>query len=437
MGDTLFYDFPANVLGSFFIGLLSTGANLAALYPSPCATTGISALPLAFAPRGSTLQNHGELHLGLRTGYCGSLTTFSSWLLQVVVLMVGRAMPPGKLRGTHWVQALWAIYLGMAGPLLGLVVGQHTAIAAAAAWEAAGRQRQQQPKRDGELSAQATGTATVAAGAVPASKSAAQAAGPGGKTAAEAADSDSAAEPAGQAAPACTGTCSGTGDIPSVVLEMADGDLRPVSTTASASATATAISPHVPSPPPPPLQAPPRSSSRRSIAVSVRDGELLIDLAAGCVLCTLTGVSLAYAYADRTPPHAPDRQFWWWSILLGPAGCFARWHLSRLNGLREGAWLQYGTFAANVLGCVLVFVCEALLFRLGGSLGGGSQRVALQGLMVGTAGCLTTVSTYVVEIQKLALTSPLAAYKYFLVSTVVPVSLGLLVYGIPVWLGTR
>jgi len=47
-------------------------------------------------------QEHVALHVGLRTGYCGSLTTFSAWLLQCVQLLVG-----GSGRdGGQWAQVL-------------------------------------------------------------------------------------------------------------------------------------------------------------------------------------------------------------------------------------------------------------------------------------------------------------------------------------------
>ena len=38
--------------------------------------------PVAALPAAHPLQDAVALHVGLRTGYCGSLTTFSSWLLQ-------------------------------------------------------------------------------------------------------------------------------------------------------------------------------------------------------------------------------------------------------------------------------------------------------------------------------------------------------------------
>ena len=44
---------------------------------------------LVVLPESHPWQEHVALHVGLRTGYCGSLTTFSAWLLQCVELLVG------------------------------------------------------------------------------------------------------------------------------------------------------------------------------------------------------------------------------------------------------------------------------------------------------------------------------------------------------------
>lgn len=50
------------------------------------------------------LQNAKELHVGLRTGFCGSLTTFASWQLSVIQLLIG-----GKgYQGGQWDQFLVA-----------------------------------------------------------------------------------------------------------------------------------------------------------------------------------------------------------------------------------------------------------------------------------------------------------------------------------------
>ncbi|GIL58176.1 hypothetical protein Vafri_13024 [Volvox africanus] len=337
--------------------------------------------------------------------------------------MVGRSMPPGTVRGTHWVQGMWAIYLGISGPLFALILGQHAALAAAALWAAAEQTscRWQRPKRATDVPAfkpMGTLTAQIA-------------------KAKPLVEAEGAVDPAPEAAGAfgsVAASTEGNSPPPALVLEVVDGTLQPanaefVPTAATVDAGLAANTLSGPAPDSA-LPAPILESSRRLSCLS----KLLVDVAVGSSFLTLTGVSLAYAYLDRNTAAKGHRRYWWFSILLGPAGCFLRWHLSHLNGWRDG-WLQYGTFTANMLGCVLDFVCEALMFRLAGSLT-NTQQMTLQGLMVGTAGCLTTVSTYVVEIQKLALASPILAYKYFLASTVVPVALGILMYGIPAWTGT-
>lgn len=89
LGGALFTDLPANVLGSWAMGLFASGDILAANYHGSgfgleLAATSHPHLPaLAFLPPSSPLQKHKALALGLRTGFCGSLTTFASWILQV------------------------------------------------------------------------------------------------------------------------------------------------------------------------------------------------------------------------------------------------------------------------------------------------------------------------------------------------------------------
>ena len=78
-GGALINDFPPNVLGSFIMGLLASSDVLSKHLGHALD----AAAPLAALPRGSSLQAHTAFQVGLRTGFCGSLTTFSSWMTQV------------------------------------------------------------------------------------------------------------------------------------------------------------------------------------------------------------------------------------------------------------------------------------------------------------------------------------------------------------------
>ncbi|KAG2482876.1 hypothetical protein HYH03_018220 [Edaphochlamys debaryana] len=386
-------------------------------------------------------QRHTALHLGLRTGFCGSLTTFSSWVLQIVVLMVGRTSS-GHPHGTQWVAGLWAAFLGLAGPLVALVLGQHTALAFVPLWQ---RHR-----------------STDAAGK--ASSRGRSARGKGGRAVAEAIEQAARDTEAGGAGSSSADSASQNGTPGPEDTPLEPPPLVMVSTqlvSVGSSGTRGAAGAAAPEPrietvaqaldeaaaelatavdAGPPAAAPPLPEPAREPLVSV-----LSDVAAAATLLTLTGVSAAYAYLDRTGGAGgdPGRRFLWLAVLFGPPGCILRWYLSRFNtapaawtALGGGwGWLQLGTFVANLAACLLNFVAEAVIFRLGGR---GSltqlQTVCLQGLMTGTAGCLSTVSTWVVELQKLSLgASPAGSYRYALTSLVLPIALGLLIYGLPAW----
>jgi fluoride ion exporter CrcB/FEX len=115
----LFQDLPANILGCFIIGMLSNGDTLASVLRLPFARTDLAALPA-----GSALQRHTSLHVGMRTGLCGSLTTFASWELQTVLMAVGGT----KIKlGAQWTQSICGLILSSMCSMASLVMGQHAA----------------------------------------------------------------------------------------------------------------------------------------------------------------------------------------------------------------------------------------------------------------------------------------------------------------------
>ena len=75
-----FPDLAANMLGCFFMGLAAAASTLKIKDVSTA---------VAVLPHRSPWQTNSALHVGVRTGYCGSLTTFASWELAMVQLLVG------------------------------------------------------------------------------------------------------------------------------------------------------------------------------------------------------------------------------------------------------------------------------------------------------------------------------------------------------------
>ncbi|KAF4980305.1 hypothetical protein FZEAL_3676 [Fusarium zealandicum] len=108
--------------------------------------------------------------------------------------------------------------------------------------------------------------------------------------------------------------------------------------------------------------------------------------------CWLAAVLLAVF-----PPHSIWRGQALFSLVFAPLGCLLRFHLSlRLNG--KMASFPVGTFAANVLGTVLLGMSWDLAHV---PLGGVVGCQVLQGIQDGFCGCLTTISTWVAELGSL------------------------------------
>lgn len=113
-----------------------------------------------------------------------------------------------------------------------------------------------------------------------------------------------------------------------------------------------------------------------------------------------------------------------WALVFSPVGCIGRFYASvLLNGL--SASFPVGTFVVNVFGTIMLGVCWDLqrVPLLAGQIGGGMVSCqVLQGVQDGFCGCLTTVSTWVLELSSLR-----RRHAYFYGATSVGVSLATLV----------
>ncbi|KAF2723624.1 hypothetical protein K431DRAFT_282721 [Polychaeton citri CBS 116435] len=130
--------------------------------------------------------------------------------------------------------------------------------------------------------------------------------------------------------------------------------------------------------------------------------------------CWLGAVFMAIWPPDR--PSGPSSRGSWadeswrgeviFALVFAPLGCLLRFYASlKLNGLV--ASFPLGTFGVNMLGTAIEGMCfDIQHVGVGGSGSGiaGGGRVGcqvLQGVMDGFCGCLTTVSTWVAEIDGL------------------------------------
>ncbi|KAI8111834.1 hypothetical protein M9435_004332 [Picochlorum sp. BPE23] len=156
-----------------------------------------------------------------------------------------------------------------------------------------------------------------------------------------------------------------------------------------------------------------------------------IDHCAAVLLVALTlGSCFGVAYETR---HTWIRTIWL-SIIFAPFGCILRWLLSKLNYklANDWEWLPIGTLAANWTGAVLDFVLQSVLIRVAPGYWGS---LIINAIETGFCGCLTTVSTLVAEIMKQAEQLPFSmrVYRYTLATFVGAFIFGLCFLGWAYW----
>ena len=106
-GGALFLDLPANMLGSFIMGY-----NVGHSADRPA---------IQCLAKNHPLQYEKEFHTGVTTGFCGSLTTLSSWNSQMVMMMNGNANP---YLGSQVLAALFGYILGLQTSLVSFRAGR-------------------------------------------------------------------------------------------------------------------------------------------------------------------------------------------------------------------------------------------------------------------------------------------------------------------------
>jgi|GEM_PF-6560866 len=107
-GGALFLDLPANMIGSFVMGLITP------MDPE-------TGLRFPWFKMDHPLQDDDVLHAAYSVGFCGSLTTFASWNTQMVIMFVGTDTELGP----QVVPAIFGYILGMMAAIGSFRFGRH------------------------------------------------------------------------------------------------------------------------------------------------------------------------------------------------------------------------------------------------------------------------------------------------------------------------
>jgi fluoride ion exporter CrcB/FEX len=395
--------------------------------------------PIAMLPINSPLQTHMPFQVGLRTGLCGSLTTFASWITQMVLMIVGGKPMP---LGTQWVEAIAGLMIGIFCAMEALMMGQNMAlllyhklnpsafvpygspapeqlrleddsvIALQQQYSSRSQLRvSSELRRTNTVSSVREGnTTTVYIDTVPSyHEERGDATGSNTANRAVAADEATAGVASVAAAAATAGSLqlvtTTTPLAVSAQQELPTQCLQQTSWTCPAAAAAAAGAGSADS-----GQAS-KAFKAQVVTEQVKEAGLqrplavlLVDGFAVLSILLLTSISVwrivSHSLGTLYNPGEPFAlEVMWWSILFGPLGCYLRYYLSRYNGVLHGSWkwLPLGTFAANVGACVLDFTMKAVGVRVPlGTL----QAAVVSAVVTGVGGCLSTVSTWVVEVSR-------------------------------------
>lgn len=408
-GGIIFADLPSNILGSFLMGMMQSTTVLGL----PVAA------PIAWARLTSWFQGWDILHLAIRTGFCGSLTTFSSWNSEMVIMISGT----GSGYSTQIISGLLGYVIGMEVTLGSFVFGKKVAewifrwkhpdvwdetVAIVEKKEQGVYVSPNLPEferrflPDLDMPELCSGIALERVELLDRWK-------------------------------ISTTNVRRLGHPDLVVLNeietrilverlqisqqsedfanRAGWDLTSLRQWTQGS--------------PPPLEKPiPNNSALFTpfVAISIF---VFIYIGLICGVVFINGVS-TYAVTYRSMVYA---------LLFAPPGALLRWSLSGMNGTMPDnwSWLPAGTLAANLLGSVVSVTAIALEYAY--PVKGFFKVGTLRAVKVGFAGCLTTVSTFVSEVHGLFRKKYKQdrAYTYIVVSLLPSCLLGVLVFEAITW----
>ena len=426
----VFADLPANLLGSFVMGLLQDGTALGLAIN----------VPIAFLSPSNPFQSFDIWHLALKTGFCGSLTTFSAWNSEMVILMLGRFEKVVPNQQTMIWKAFFGYIIGMETAIGSYVFGRTVA------WWLHQWVNPELALEQKEMNIRETRHGIAINRELPlverrylhglsdngnANKT--------DLTQDELAPLRSWRESTRESRRVESGVSEILVALETALIarkEVLSDELRntalshdwdinglqewlskrnndvgdnyePISLAKNYSLTAAGVSQTL--------------GEDDTVWYAAPAAALLLSI------CLMVLVVLILNLDDKTSSYEITYRTMAYSMLFAAPGALLRWKLSSWNGklgdlvprFQRMAWLPIGTLAANVLGAMISICMIGWEFNL--EMGGATNFwgiATVRAIKIGFSGCLSTVSTFVSEVHKLTKIRIDRGYKYILITLV-------------------
>jgi CrcB protein len=383
------------MLGSFVIGLFAASS-----------TVGLAnKKAIVVLHKNHSWQHNFSIQIGIRTGFCGSLTTFSSWVKELVV---------NAITYNEYMNGILGLIVGLYAAIASYMLGVHLALYVDHWLHEDPEDILQQESEYRKIVIEEYRAASKEAAEM--SKVNSGDGGNGGEHGDGGSNRDGSVggprmvtEAAGLAVLSDdqAGLMAAEDDLPRIMINHPSDAMNTSMSAAWSRQVELKASP-------PPL---PKAFKTDFVAVIT-----LILLTSWCIVGAII-----------EGDHSWLRTLWL-ALLFAPFGCTLRWLLARLNYKLKGkwAWAPVGTFSANMLGTAISTASYIVSVKVELT----SWESAINSAVVsGFCGALSTVSTFVTEIVQYLEVFPesVQAYTYAVGTLVSGVVLVIALYGWVVW----